>query len=314
MKKLIVIEGPTASGKTDTAVRVAQALCTEIVNADSRQIFREMRIGTAVPDAETLSKVPHHLMQNHSVTDSYNAFVFEEEAISAIRKIHENHDVAVMCGGSMMYVDAVCNGIDSAPDPDPEIRKMLWDMFYEGEIDRLRIMLLGLDPQYYSKCDLDNHTRIIHALEMCLTTGKPFSSFMKGKRKERDFAILRIGLNMDRDILHDRINRRVDIMMREGLLDEVKSLVQYRNLMPLNTVGYRELFDYLDGKTDLPTAIELIKRNTRRYARKQITWFGKELGGVWHNPFDFDEIMRTVNNKFYNQPILIESPLGAIRG
>lgn len=295
MKKLIIIEGPTASGKTATAIRVAQALGTEIVNADSRQIFREMRIGTAVPDAEELAAVRHYLIQNHSVTESYNAFMFEEEALSAIRKIHETHDVAVMCGGSMMYVDAVCNGIDSAPDPDPEIRKRLWDMFNDGELVRLRIMLLGLDPQYYSQCDLDNHTRIIHALEMCLTTGKPFSSFMKGQKKERDFQILRIGLNMDREILHDRINRRVDIMMSEGLLDEVKSLVQYRNLMPLNTVGYRELFDYLDGKTDLATAIELIKRNTRRYARKQITWFGKDLGGKWHNPFDFEAIMRTVD-------------------
>lgn len=295
MKKLIIIEGPTASGKTATAIRVTQALGTEIVNADSRQIFREMRIGTAVPDAEELAAVRHYLIQNHSVTESYNAFMFEEEALSAIRKIHETHDVAVMCGGSMMYVDAVCNGIDSAPDPDPEIRKRLWDMFNDGEIVRLRIMLLGLDPQYYSQCDLDNHTRIIHALEMCLTTGKPFSSFMKGQKKERDFQILRIGLNMDREILHDRINRRVDIMMSEGLLDEVKSLVQYRNLMPLNTVGYRELFDYFDGKTDLATAIELIKRNTRRYARKQITWFGKALGGKWHNPFDFEAIMRTVD-------------------
>jgi len=291
-----VIEGPTASGKTDTAVRVAQALGTEIVNADSRQIFREMSIGTAVPDDHTLSLVPHHLMQTHSVTESYNAFMYEEEALSAIKKIHETHDTAVMCGGSMMYVDAVCNGIDVAPDPDPDIRKELTQMQEQGEISRLRIMLLAKDPEYYHKCDLDNPKRVIHALEMCLSTGKPYSAFMTGNRKERDFEIIRIGLNMDRDILHDRINRRVDIMMEQGLLDEVRSLTQYRHLPSLNTVGYRELFGYLDGEYSLETAIELIKRNTRRYARKQITWFGKELNGVWHNPNDFDGIMRAVKN------------------
>lgn len=294
MKKLIIIEGPTASGKTDTAVRVAQTLGTEIVSADSRQVFREMSIGTAVPSKSTLAQVPHHLIQSHSIADSYNAYIYEQEALAAIAGIFSTHNTAVLCGGSMMYVDAVCHGIDQAPDPDPLIRKQLMEMLAGGGLPRLRIMLLGLDPQYYHQCDLDNHARIIHALEMCITTGKPFSSFMTGQKKQRPFQILRIGLNMDRDMLHSRIDSRVDAMMERGLLQEAQSLTKFRNLAPLNTVGYRELFDYMDGKTSLEAAVDLIKRNTRRYARKQISWFGKQQNGLWHNPQDFGSIMKAI--------------------
>ncbi|MCR5453705.1 MAG: tRNA (adenosine(37)-N6)-dimethylallyltransferase MiaA [Bacteroidales bacterium] len=284
-KRLVIIAGPTASGKTDMAVKIAQHLDTEIVSADSRQIFKEMRIGTAVPDAETLRKVKHHLIQTHSVTEYYNVYKYEQEVIDILdNDIFQRKDVAVMCGGSMLYVDAVCNGIDYAPDRDENIRAALWQRFDAEGIEPLKEQLKILDPQYYNECDLHNHTRIIKALEVCLQTGKPYSSFRTGIKKERNFEIVKIGLNYPREILHDRINRRVDIMMGEGLLDEVRGLAQYRNLMPLNTVGYKELFDYLDEKTDLTTAVELIKRNTRRYAKKQITWFNKSLDNQWFNP------------------------------
>ena len=284
-KRLIIILGPTASGKTDMAVKIAQHFDTEIVSADSRQIFKEMRIGTAVPDAETLRTVKHHLIQTHSVTEYYNVYKYEQEVLDILQNdIFRRKDVAVMCGGSMLYIDAVCNGIDFAPDPDENLRAELWQRFETEGIEPLKAQLKILDPKYYDTCDLHNHTRIIKALEVCIQTGKPYSSFRTGIKKERDFQIVKIGLNFPREVLHDRINRRVDMMMEEGLLDEVRSLVEYRNLMPLNTVGYKELFDYLDNKTDLATAVELIKRNTRRYAKKQITWFSKSVNNQWFNP------------------------------
>jgi len=286
-KRLIIILGPTASGKTDMAVKIAQKLDTEIISADSRQIFKEMRIGTAVPDSATLGKVRHHLIQTHSVTEYYNVYKYEQEVLDILENdIFRRKDVAVMCGGSMLYIDAVCNGIDLAPDPDENLRAELWQRFETEGLEPLKSQLKILDPKYYDTCDLHNHTRIIKALEVCIQTGKPYSSFRTGIKKERDFEIVKIGLNFPREILHDRINRRVDMMMGEGLLDEVRGLVEYRNLMPLNTVGYRELFDYLDNKIDLATAVELIKRNTRRYAKKQITWFSKSVNNQWFNPID----------------------------
>ena len=286
-KRLIIILGPTASGKTDMAVKTAQHFDTEIVSADSRQIFKEMRIGTAVPDAETLRTVKHHLIQTHSVTEYYNVYKYEQEVLDILENdIFRRKDVAVMCGGSMLYIDAVCNGIDLAPDPDENLRAELWQQFEAEGLEPLKSQLKILDPKYYDTCDLHNHTRIIKALEVCIQTGKPYSSFRTGIKKNRDFEIVKIGLNFPREILHDRINRRVDMMMGEGLLDEVRGLVRYRNLMPLNTVGYRELFDYLDNKIDLATAVELIKCNTRRYAKKQITWFSKTVNNQWFNPID----------------------------
>ncbi len=286
-KRLIIILGPTASGKTDMAVKIAQKLDTEIISADSRQIFKEMRIGTAVPDSETLDKVRHHLIQTHSVTEYYNVYKYEQEVLDILENdVFRRKDVAVMCGGSMLYIDAVCNGIDLAPDHDENLRAELWQRFEAEGLEPLKSQLKILDPKYYDTCDLHNHTRIIKALEVCIQTGKPYSSFRTGVKKNRDFEIVKIGLNFPREILHDRINRRVDIMMGEGLLDEVRGLVEYRNLMPLNTVGYRELFDYLDNKIDLATAVELIKRNTRRYAKKQITWFSKSFNNQWFNPID----------------------------
>ncbi|MBR4440456.1 MAG: tRNA (adenosine(37)-N6)-dimethylallyltransferase MiaA [Bacteroidales bacterium] len=298
MKTLIIITGPTASGKTDLAVKLAQYYSTEIISADSRQIFREMRIGTAVPDDETLAKVTHHMVQTRSVKDYYNAFMYETEVIDLLEKnLFERYDTVVMCGGSMMYVDAVCNGIDLIPDPDIEIRNNLWQQFEKEGIEPLRQKLLLLDPDYYKICDLNNHKRIIKALEVSIQTGKPYSTFRTGNKKERSFKIIKLGLNLPREILHQRINQRVDKMIGEGLVDEARRLYPLRSLNSLNTVGYRELFDYFDNKTTLETAIELIKRNTRRYARKQISWFNGDKDLVWFMPESVDDIINYCNSK-----------------
>ncbi len=297
MKTLIAVIGPTASGKTDTAVKIAQKFGTEIISADSRQIFKEMTVGTAVPDEETLKKVKHHFIQTRSVTDYYNAFMYEQEVISLLENdLFKKKDVVVMCGGSMLYVDSVINGIDFAPDRDEKLRAELWHRFETEGLEPLKEDLKRLVPQYYGECDLKNHARVIKALEVSIQTGKPYSSFRKGEKKQRGFQVLRIGLNFKRDILHDRINRRVDLMFENGLLEEAEGLKEYKDLMPLNTVGYRELFDYFDGKTDFQTAKELIKRNTRRYARKQITWFGKSVENQWFNPLEEeDKIMEKLS-------------------
>ena len=298
MKHLIIITGPTASGKTDLAVNLAEHFSTEIVSADSRQIFKEMRIGTAVPDDEVLQRVPHHFIQTRSVRDYYNAFMYETEVIDLLdRNLFAKYDTVVMCGGSMMYVDAVCNGIDLIPDPDMEVRDNLWQRFENEGIEPLRQQLLQLDPEYYKICDLNNHKRIIKALEVSIQTGKPYSSFRTGNKKQRDFQIVKIGLNLPREILHNRINQRVDKMIGEGLVEEARSLYPLRSLNSLNTVGYREMFDYFDNKTDLDTAVELIKRNTRRYARKQISWFNGDKDLTWFQPNQVDDIINYCNSK-----------------
>ncbi len=298
MKHLIIITGPTASGKTDLAVTLAEHFDTEIISADSRQIFKEMRIGTAVPDDEVLHRVKHHFIQTRSVKEYYNAFMYETEVIDLLeQQLFVNHDVAIMCGGSMMYVDAVCNGIDLIPDPDMEVRNRLWQQFENEGIEPLRQQLLQLDPEYYKICDLNNHKRMIKALEVSIQTGKPYSSFRTGNKKQRSFSIIKIGVNYPREILHQRINQRVDKMIGEGLLDEARSLYSLKHLNSLNTVGYRELFDFFDNKTSLETAVELIKRNTRRYARKQISWFNGDKDLTWFQPDKVYDIINYCNSK-----------------
>jgi tRNA dimethylallyltransferase len=283
MKKLIVIAGPTAVGKTDFAINLAQKLETEIISCDSRQIFKEIKIGTARPSDEELKKVKHHFIASHSIFDYYNASMYEVEALKLTEKLFSKYDNLILAGGSGLYINALLFGIDDLPTIDPNLRHELQIKFETEGIESIRLMLKSLDPAYYKKVDLKNHKRILKALEVSIQTGKPYSSFLTGQKKKRNFEYQIIVLNRDRQILHQRINQRVDIMIDNGLLEEAKSLFQYRYLSPLKTVGYRELFDYFDGKTDLKTAIDLIKRNTRRYARKQITWFKKYQNAFFLN-------------------------------
>ena len=276
-KKLIVVAGPTAVGKTEYAIKLAKEIETEIISADSRQIYKEMKIGTARPTPEELAQVKHHFIATHSVTEYYNASKYEFEAIELIENLFKKYDNLVVVGGSGLYIDAILFGIDDLPTIDQNIRRELQEKFQNEGLESLRFMLKKLDPVYYDRVDLKNPKRILKALEVAIQTGKPYSSFLTGKAKKRNFEFEIIILNKERNVLHERINKRVDIMIENGLIDEARNLLKYRHLTPLKTVGYRELFDFFDNKIDLQTAIELIKRNTRRYARRQITWFKKYL-------------------------------------
>ncbi len=298
-KTLIVITGPTGVGKTSAGIEIARHFGAEIISADSRQIFKEMSIGTAVPKKMELAAVKHHFIQTHSIHDNYNASRFEFEALNLLQQLFRKYEVVLMVGGSMLYIDAVCNGIDFMPDADLEIRRRLKDRLVAEGIESLRIQLKKLDPDYYYQVDLKNPNRIIHALEICLTTGKQYSSFRSNKKKKRPFSILKIGLNCEREKLHERINRRVDIMLDHGLEKEAKKLYKYKELTALNTVGYREFFSYLDDEISREKAIELIKRNTRRYARKQLTWFRKEPEMHWFSPGETGNIIQFINNNVF---------------
>lgn len=296
-KKLIVIVGPTGIGKTDIAITVAKHLKTEIISADSRQIFRELQIGTATPNSQQLHTVKHHLIKNHSIQEYYNASMYELEALNELSNIYQTNSIAVMSGGSMLYVDAVCKGIDDLPSVDLKIRNEITCRFETEGINNLRFELKKIDPDYYATVDLKNHKRIIHALEVYYQSGKTYSSFMTKPKKQREFDIIKIGLNTNREILHQRINQRVDQMIDDGLIDEARSVYQYKTLNSLNTVGYRELFDHFDGNISLETAIELIKRNTRRYARRQITWFNKDQSITWFEPKNVSEIISFIEQR-----------------
>jgi len=278
---LVVVTGPTGVGKSDLALEIASRFKTEIISADSRQIYKEMKIGTAVPSEAELLHIRHHFVQTHSIHDPYNAGKYEMDVIALLKLLFEKLSVVVMAGGSMLYVDAVCRGIDDLPSVDPEIRKNLVSKFNNEGIESLRFELKRLDPVYYSEVDLHNPKRLLHAIEMCIQSGKPYSSLRTNPRKERPFQIIKIGLNADRQVLYDRINRRVDRMVLCGLEEEAKSLYPYRFNHALNTVGYREWFDFFDGKASREATIEQIKSNTRRYARKQLTWFRKDPDITW---------------------------------
>lgn len=291
MKKyLIVLTGPTGIGKSLIGIELAKYFKTEIVSSDSRQIFKEMKIGTAVPDSKQLAAVKHHLIHSHSITDEFNASKYETEALSIIQSLFEIHNIVFLVGGSMMYIDAICKGIDIMPDADPYIRKSLKDRLENEGLESLRFQLKKLDPAYYETVDLKNPNRIIHALEICLLTGKPYSTFRTNQKKARHFSIIKIGLNCDRNELHTKINSRVDQMIIDGLEDEARKLYSLKHLNALNTVGYRELFDFFDLKTSREEAIELIKRNTRRYARKQLTWYRNDAEMNWFEPDQIIEI------------------------
>lgn len=272
-KELTVIVGPTAVGKTDYSIGLAKEYGSPIISCDSRQIFREMKIGTAPPSPEQLAAVKHYFIFSHSVSQYYTAGKYELEALAIINELFKTHDRLVVVGGSGLYVDALCYGLDDFPPADIELRNHLMERLEREGLESLRLELKQLDPESYYSMDIANRQRIVRALEVTLTTGRKFSSFKTNKVKERPFKINRIVLSMPREELYERINRRVDQMFDAGLVREVESLVRYRDMPALQTVGYKEIFEYLDGKHSLETARELIKRNSRRYAKKQITYF-----------------------------------------
>lgn len=275
-KELILIFGPTAVGKTDYSIEMAKEYGSPVISCDSRQIFKEMKIGTAPPSEEQLRQVKHYFIFSHSVTDYYTAGKYELEALALLEELFKTHDYLVMCGGSGLYIDALCNGLDDFPEADQTLRAELMRRLQEEGIESLRMELKMLDPESYESIDLANHQRIVRALEVTLMTGRKFSSFKTQVRKQRPFRIRKIYLDREREELYDRINRRVDIMMADGLLAEAESLLCYRHMPALNTVGYKELFAYFDGNVSLEEAVELIKRNSRRYAKRQQTWWRKE--------------------------------------
>ena len=283
-QKLIVITGPTAVGKTSIAIEVAKKLNTEIISCDSRQMYREMRIGTAVPTAEELSVVQHHLIGNLSIHHYYNVSMFEQDCLQLLDQLFMKHQTVVMTGGSGLYIDALCRGIDDFPTVDSEIRQMVTGWFEIEGVEYLRRQLKMLDPEHYAKVDLRNHKRIMKAIEVSLQTGKPYSSFLTAQKRKRPFEIEKIALNRPREELFEHINHRTTQMMKDGLLEEAESLYPYRHLNALNTVGYKELFAYMDGNYDLETAVELIQRNTRRYAKRQLTWFSRDSDMIWMHP------------------------------
>jgi tRNA dimethylallyltransferase len=293
-KTLVVLMGPTAVGKTDLSISIAKALHAPIVSSDSRQIYREMRIGTAVPEPEQLAAVPHYFIGSRSIQEPYTAGRYEFDAVEVIEKLFLNVDYVVLSGGSGLYIDAVCLGIDAIPATNSETREMLKQRLKSEGIAALTDWLKRLDEDSYNTIDLNNHQRVIRALEVCIIAGVPYSTLRKNFEKTRNFDIVKIGLQRDREELYQRINQRVDMMMEQGLLEEARSLYEHRELNALNTVGYRELFDYFDGKITLEEAVELIKRNSRRYAKRQITWFNRYSDIAWFSPNDFDGIMAHV--------------------
>ena len=298
MKKfLVVIAGPTASGKTELAVDIALRLKTEILSADSRQFFRELIIGTAKPTEEQLQKVKHHFINFISVRDSYDAGRYEEDVLNLLNKIFSKKDSAIIVGGSGLYIEAVCSGFDRLPEKDENLREQLNGLFRKEGINPLQEKLRQLDSEYYSQVDLKNPQRVIRAIEVCLLTGKKYSQLRQHKKSQRNFSVLKIGLDVERKILYERINNRVDEMMRNGLLEEAKSLFKFQNFNSLQTVGYKELFSHLDGNISLGEAVDLIKRNTRRYAKRQMTWFRKDKDIAWFSPADKDKIFSWIDSQ-----------------
>jgi tRNA dimethylallyltransferase len=290
-KTLIVLVGPTAIGKTDLAITLAKQFSTEIISADSRQFFREMEIGTAKPSAEELAAAPHHFINSHSIQTLFSTGDFEVQALKLIGELFVKKDVLIMVGGSGLYIDAVCKGLDEMPETDLSIREQLNQLMAAEGLEPIRKQLSELDPEYHQQVDQSNPQRMIRGLEFFLSTGLKLSSFFTNSKKQRPFKILKIGLNMDRPLLYQRINQRVDQMMENGLLDEVERLQQYRHCNALNTVGYSELFDHLDRKVTLAEAVDKIKQNTRRFAKRQLTWFRKDDSTTWFEPGQTDAVI-----------------------
>jgi tRNA dimethylallyltransferase len=301
VKTLIVLLGPTGVGKTELSIQLAQIFESPILSADSRQLYKDLAIGTAAPTHEDLQRVKHYFVGNLQLTDYYSASQFEEDVIHLLSELHTTHDTVLMCGGSMMYIDAVCKGIDEIPSIDEVLRADILALFKKEGLEPIRQQLKILDPVFYNQVDLQNHKRVIHALEICLMTGKPYSSLRKNQMKERPFQIIKIGLTRDRNELYNRINCRVDKMIEQGLLEEARNVYSYRHLNSLNTVGYKELFAFFDGKYTFNFAVEKIKQNSRIYSRKQMTWFKRDNEIAWFHPCDLELIIKycllTIRNK-----------------
>ena len=291
---LVVITGPTGVGKSDTAVWLARELNAEIISADSRQLYRDIPIGTAAPTAEQMAEVKHHFVGTLSLEEYYSAAQFEDDVMQLLPQLFARSPYVVMCGGSMMYVDAVCKGIDNIPTISDEIRHEVVERFERDGAEAMREELRRLDPVYYNQVDLKNHKRVIHAVEICLQAGRPYSELRTNSVKQRPFRIVKIGLNLPREQLFDRINRRVEKMIEAGLVDEVRRFYPQRHLNSLNTVGYKELFAWMDGTMDYDTAVARIQKNTRVYAKKQLTWYAKDTDMHWFAPSDHQEILKLV--------------------
>ena len=294
-KTLIVITGPTAVGKTDLCMEIARRFDIPIINADSRQLFRELRIGTASPTPEQLAKVRHYFVGTLSIGDYYSASMYEQDVMTLLGQLFKTSDYALLSGGSMMYIDAVCNGIDDIPTVDEKTRTLMKRRLAEEGLEKLVEELKRIDPEHYEVVDRQNPRRVIHALEICHMTGQTYTSFRKAEKKLRPFEIIKIGLNREREELYDRINRRVDSMMEQGLLKEAEEMLPYRQVNALNTVGYKELFSYFDGTWELDEAVKRIKGNTRRYARKQLTWFKRDQQMRWFHPDEQEQIMKYIS-------------------
>jgi tRNA dimethylallyltransferase len=301
---LIVIAGPTAAGKTDLSIRLADALASVILSADSRQFYKEIPIGSAAPDIVQMSRVKHYFVGNRSVTEPYDAAQYEKEALALLETLFASSNVVIMTGGSGLYIDAVCRGFDELPDSDPDLRREIEQQYENGGLDSLRTSLRLLDPDYYNDVDLHNPKRLMRAIEVCLLTGRPYSQLRTHQPRERFFDVFKIALTMPRDELFQRIHRRVDAMMEAGLLAEALSLNSQRHLNTLQTVGYTELFEYAGGSYTLDEAVEKIKTNTRRYAKRQLTWFKKDPAYHWINlesAAAFEEILAICCERLENR-------------
>lgn len=296
-KILLVVAGPTAVGKTDTSIALAQYFDTEIISADSRQFFKEMKIGTAVPEPKQLAAVKHHFIQHLSIQDYYNSYDYEQDVLELATEIFAKKDIIVLTGGSMLYIDAVCKGIDEIPTITKAVRESVERQYEQKGLVFMQNVLKELDRTFYESIDLQNPKRVLHAIEVCLQAGQPYSTLRKNTPQKRPFHILKIGIHRERENLYERINKRVDLMLEAGLEQEARELFPYRGLNALKTVGYKELFAYFDGDYDRMEAIRLIKRNTRHYAKRQLSWFRKDEDMKWFSPDKVDDIIAYVEQK-----------------
>lgn len=296
-KTLIVIVGPTGSGKTDLSISVAQHYACPIISTDSRQFYRGIPIGTAQPTAQEQALVEHHFIASHSLEDDFNCGAYEVAALKRLEKLFQRHDIVVAVGGSGLYIKALTEGMDNLPEVDASLRSSLAERLKQEGLESLAEQLRELDPAFYEVVDRKNPARVLRALEVCLTTGKPYSSLRTGERHKREFNIVKIGTAMDREVLYDRIDRRVDMMIKEGLEEEARKVYPLRHLNSLQTVGYREMFDYFDGTITRTEAIDLIKRNSRRYAKRQMTWFRRDEEIAWFSPLEKEKIMQYIDSK-----------------